>query len=141
MSGQSDQKRGKFRSNQRITDRLFGLSLGAVFGTVAAWSWFGFAQFLLWATLLSGILLTTGLLFPSLLMPLNRLWAALFHRIGQGTNTILLGAFFYFVIVPFGMTARIFGRQSMAKAPDTKVESYWTPVQRHAAPDNYPDLF
>lgn len=141
MSGQSDQKAGKSQSKQRITDRMFGLSLGVVFGVVAAASWFGFDKFLLWATLLSGTLISAGLLFPSLLMPFNRLWMALFHRVGQVTNGALLGAFFYFVIVPFGVTARVFRRQSIASGPDPKTESYWKPVRRQAAPDTYPDLF
>ena len=74
-------------------------------------------------------------------MPLNRAWSRVGHRIGALINWILLGGFFYLVILPFGLPARLLGRDSIQKRPDPGAGSYWTPVTRQATPETYPDMF
>jgi hypothetical protein len=123
------------------SDRSFGLVFASLFGVIALAGWLAFDRVFLWPLGIAGVLAALALVAPTLLMPLNRLWAGLGHRIAFAVNQILLGAFFYLVVTPFGLGARILRRNSMPKGPDPNAESYWSEVGRRASADSYPDMF
>ncbi len=126
---------------RRPSDRAFGLVFAGVFGAIALIVWLVSGRLLLWAVEISAGLLIASLLVPGSLMPLNRLWTQLGHRLGIVTNYLLLGAFFYLVIVPFGLALRLFRRSSISKRPDPAADSHWTPVGRRATSESYADMF
>jgi hypothetical protein len=128
-------------SIKRPADRTFGLVFAALFGLVALVGWLLSGRILLWAIALAGALLVPALFVPGILMPLNRLWTRLGQRIAIVINHLLLGSFFYLVILPFGLVARGLRWISMPKRPDLETDSYWKPVQRQATAETYPDLF
>ena len=74
-------------------------------------------------------------------MPLNRLWGYFALHLGRFNNYVLLGAFFYLLIVPFGGILRLFGWDPMKRTPDAGTDSYWTPVERHADSETFRDMF
>ena len=126
---------------KRPGDRAFGLVIAALFSAIAAIVWLSTGRILFWALGISGFLLVTALLTPSLLLPLNRLWALLGRRIGIASNYLLLGIFFFLLVTPMGGAMRILRRSSIPKRPDPAAESYWTPVGRKATPETYADMF
>jgi hypothetical protein len=128
-------------SEKRPGDRVFGLVLGVVFGVIALIGWFVSGRILAWAVGISGSFLVLALLAPGVLMPLNRIWSWLGVRIAFAINHLLLGVFFYLVILPFGLSVRLLRRRLMLKRPDPSLESYWSPVGRQATAETYPDLF
>ena len=128
-------------SAKRPGDRAFGLVFAALFAAIASVGWLLSGRILVWALGISGFLLVTALLAPGLLMPLNRLWTLLGHRIGVVTNHILLGIFFFLLITPLGGTIRLLRRSSIPKRPDLSADSYWTPVGRKAKAETYADMF
>jgi len=85
--------------------------------------------------------LAVALALPGLLMPLNRLWEMLGHRLGLVTNAILLGTFFYAVIMPFGLVMRAVSSDPMQPRRDRSVQSYFTAVKRQASLETYSDMF
>ena len=127
-------------SANRPTDRAFGLVFAGLFGLIALIGWRVSGQIPVWAIGVSGLLLVAAMLAPGLLLPLNRLWTQLGSRIGIVVNHVLLGGFFYFVVLPVGFVSR-FRAGSMLKRPDATTDSYWTPVVRHATTETYRDLF
>jgi hypothetical protein len=127
-------------SANRPSDRTFGLVFAGLFGMIALIGWRLSGQIPVWAIGVAGALLVVAMLMPGLLLPLNRLWTYLGGRIGIVVNHVLLGSFFYVVVLPVGLFSR-FMAEPMTKRPDPTVESYWTPVKRQATAETYRDLF
>ena len=128
-------------SDPRPGDRTFGLVFAGLFGLITLISWLLADRILGWAVTLAGSLLLLALFAPGLLMPLNRLWTRLGRRIAIASNYVLLGSFFYLMILPFGLVGRLLRRSSLPKRPDPEADSYWTPVRRQATEDTYSDMF
>ncbi|MSO54350.1 MAG: hypothetical protein EXQ90_04390 [Rhodospirillales bacterium] len=125
----------------RQSDRAFGLTFAAVFAMVSAMGWFVFDTTLVWAMVLSGVLLVLALAAPVLLLPINRLWHPVARRIGIALNHVLLGTFFFVVISPIGLAMRLFGRDTMARRYDPAAASYFNPVARQLRAETLRDLF
>lgn len=122
-------------------DRTFGLVFASLFGVITLVGWLAFDRILVWPLGAAIVLAALSLVAPTILMPLNRLWAWFGHRVAFAVNQILLGGFFYLVVTPFGLVARLFRGRSLAKGPDPGAESYWSEVGRRADADSYPDMF
>ena len=125
----------------RQTNRAFGMMMATAIAAIAGIAWAAFGAFAPWAFAVSGAFLAIALAAPWMLLPLNRLWGSFAHRMGHFNNFVLLGAFFYLLVVPFGVTFRLFGWDPMGRTPDRGADTYWTPVARHADPDTFKDMF
>jgi hypothetical protein len=126
---------------KRPGDRLFGLVFSGLFGVIAVVAFLVTGGWPEWSVALSAGLLGLALCAPGLLMPLNRLWSRLGARIGFVSNHLLLGVFYFGIVVPFGLMSQLFRLSSLRKRPDPAAASYWTPVGRQATADTYPDQF
>ena len=125
----------------RLSDRKFGLIFATIFAIFTLVGWFFFDEVLRWAMVCSATFLTLALIVPALLMPLNRLWGLLTGRIHRVVNLTLLAFFFYFLILPFGLVMRLFGRDAMDRTRAPETASYWRPVTRHTDDTPLPDMF
>lgn len=126
---------------KRASDRTFGFVFAALFAAITGIGWYATGRIFAWAVTLSGAFAVVAAAAPGLLMPLNRIWTAFGHRVAHVINHLLLGGFFYLLILPFGLFARVTGKVSISKGPNAKLDSYWVPVERHASPDTYVDMF
>jgi hypothetical protein len=125
----------------RQSDRAFGLMFAVVFTIVFTVAYFGFAVRLNWALGVAGGFLCLALIVPWLLMPLNRLWEKFAFRLGFISNHFLLGMFFFVFVFPFGLMLRLFGSDPMRRKFDSKSDTYWTKVTRHANRETFGDMF
>jgi hypothetical protein len=125
----------------KLSDRKFGMIFAAVFAIFSIIGWFGFGVVLRWAMVASGVFLILALIVPGLLLPLNRLWGVIAGRIHRVVNFSLLAAFFYLLVLPFGLVMRLFGRDAMNRTPGPDGASYWRPVTRHTDESTLPDMF
>ena len=125
----------------KLSDRKFGLIFAAIFAIFTIVGWLFFDEVLLWAIVCSATFLTLALIAPDLLMPLNRLWGLFAGRIHRVVNFLLLAAFFYLLVLPFGLVMRLFGRDAMHRTPVPETASYWRPVTRHTDNTTLPDMF
>ncbi len=125
----------------RQSDRGFGLTFAAVFAVISAAAWMIFDAPLYWTMALAVGFLALALARPALLMPLNRIWHLLAIRIGVVNNHLILGIFFYAVVLPIGFVLRIFGWDPMGLKTKKGVASYWTPVAPRTMEDHYRDPF
>lgn len=125
----------------RQKDRTFGIMFAVVFAIIGVVAWLGFDTILVWAFASAGGFLAVALVAPGILLPLNRLWGVLAGKLGVFNNFLLLGAFFFLIILPAGMILRVLGRDPLRRTLDPSANSYWRPLGRAAAPDNYEDMF
>jgi hypothetical protein len=127
------------RSGQ--SDRAFGLMFAGVCAAIAAVGWLVFDVVLVWVAALAAAFLATALLVPGVLLPLNRLWGVIAHRLGQLSNAVLLGLFFFLFVLPMGLLLRLLGRDPMQRRLRSEEGTYWTPVVRQASKETFQDLF
>ena len=109
------------------TDRAFGIVFTVVFGIIGCWPLFFGEGVHWWALGITLAFLICTLFRPSLLMPLNRLWARfglLLHRI---INPVVMGFIFYLAVLPTGLVMRLWGKDLLNLKLDPEAESYWVP--------------
>lgn len=126
---------------KRLSDRQFGLMFSLVFALVAIVVWFVNGSYQYWAAVVAAAFLLLSLVRPVLLLPLNRLWMQLGHGIGLVSNTVLLGAFYFLIVMPFGWGIRFLSEDPMQRRARREADSYFVPVRRHANPKTFPDMF
>ncbi len=107
------------------------------FGRVVGLVLLGIATFILWRrgwTLdgltytLGGIglaLIVLGMLLPTVLRPLYRVWMGLALVLGFIMTRVLLTLVFYLAVFPTGIGLRIFGKDPMHRKIDRDAPSYW----------------
>lgn len=110
---------------QRSSDRSFGLLFAAVFGAVGVWPLFDSAPPRYWALGLAVAFAVVACVRPAWLRFANDLWIKLGLVMGRVVNPIVLGLLFYLVITPFGLGARLFGKDLLRLRLDRNAKSYW----------------
>jgi hypothetical protein len=116
--------------------RKFGLLVGGVFlvlGSIALWRHKATAPWLL----TPGVLLFGfGLILPRSLKTVYVGWMSFAFALGLVVSTVLLTIFFYVVITPIGLIARIAGKDFLSLKMQPNVQSHWLtrekPVQTAA---------
>ena len=125
----------------RQSDRAFGLTFATLFAIIGGLGWTLFHVILYWTFIVSVVFLMIAMATPGMLLPLNRLWAAISERLGHFNNYVLLGLFFYLFMFPAALLMRLLGVDPMQRAINPEVVSYWTPVERHADAATFRDTF
>jgi hypothetical protein len=108
------------------SDRAFGITFAVVFGIIAAWPviWWRAAP-IWWALGVAGVFLAVGLVAPTVLGPLNKLWlrfGLLLHHI---ITPIVMGLIFFVAVTPTGLILRAMGKDMLRLKPDPAAKSYW----------------
>ena len=109
-------------------DRAFGCTVGTILmmigaaKAVVAWTLplpvcFFFAA--------GVVLLLFGIVAPSRLSALNKLWSKLGILIAKVVNPIVLALLFFCVITPVAVSMRLAGKRPLRLAPDPAAFSYW----------------
>lgn len=78
-----------------------------------------------WALAVSGVFLFFTFFFTSVLQPLNILWFRLGMLLGRIVNPLVMLLIYVLVIVPFGIAARILGKDLLRLRLDPGAKSYW----------------
>ena len=66
-----------------------------------------------WLAVLSAVFIIVSLAIPVALLPLNRVWHGIALLLGYVTNHLLLGTFYFLIVLPLGLTMRLFGNDPM----------------------------
>jgi hypothetical protein len=127
---------------QGFSNRSFGLVFSVFFAIV------GLLPLLLgsgvrrWALATAAAFAVAGLLFPTLLAPLARLWARIGTFLHRVVSPIVLGVMFFLVVTPIGLVMRWFGKDPLRLKFDRTAESYWIPREPPGpAPDSLKNQF
>ena len=125
----------------RQSDRAFGITFACVFTVINSVIWFFTDQWVTTLFVLSGAFLVIALAFPSVLLPLNRLWGLFGSKLSVLNNTLLVGLFYVLFLVPFGLVMRAFGRDPLGLKLSTKTQSYWQTPQRQLDDVTFKDMY
>src|SRR5947199_67572 len=105
--------------------RKFGLLIGGVFAAVGILFWArGKAHFMFFLTP-GALLLMLGFAFPRGLKQIYLVWMTLAIVMGFVVSHILLTVFFFLVITPIGLAARLFRKDFLSLKQEPKATTYW----------------
>ncbi len=105
--------------------RQFGLVVGGVFLGIGSWPWvWQETDPRLWALAIGAALGVLGVVSPNALKPVHKGWMAVGHVMGWINTRIILGFFFYVVLTPMGLIARLAGKDFMHMKLGASVDTY-----------------
>src|SRR4029453_10985494 len=110
--------------------RNFGLLVGGVFTALGLWFLFRGKPWYAWA-LVPGVVLTVfGALLPRSLKYPYLAWMSLALVMGFIVSHVILTLFFFLVVTPVGLVARVFGKDFLRLKLDRNTSTYWIPRER-----------
>jgi Saxitoxin biosynthesis operon protein SxtJ len=110
------------------SDRAFGCTVGTILMVIGAAKAFVAAALPPIACLIfvaGAVLLLLGIVAPSRLSTLNRLWLKVGTAIAKVVNPIILALLFFLVVTPTAFVVRIVGKRPLRLAPDKAAATYW----------------
>ena len=105
--------------------RKFGLTVGIVLLLIAFFLIWKHKPSQFYFLSIGAILILSGLLFPLILFPLNKVWMTLAILLGWLITRVILSVLFYLVITPISLIARISGKHFLDLKIDKTRASYW----------------
>lgn len=105
--------------------RSFGVVFAIVFGLIGLYPLLGGFPVRLWALVIGGVFLFFAFFFSEVLQPLNRLWFRLGMLLASIVNPIVMFIIYVVTIVPFGLGARLFGKDLLRLKFQPTQSSYW----------------
>jgi len=107
------------------SERSFGIVFAAIFLLYGSWPLVRGELPRWWSLALAAAFVATAWLRPELLRPLNRLWFRFGLLLHHVTNPLIMGAVFFFTIVPMGLLLRALGKDLLRLKLDPAATSYW----------------
>jgi len=71
------------------------------------------------------LLILFGLILPSILKPLNKIWMILAVILGWFMSRLILFILFYIVITPIGFFLKLMGKDFLNRKIDNNSQTYW----------------
>ena len=112
--------------------RKFGLLVGGVFAAVAVLFWLRHKPtyvYFLWPGV---ALIAFGAIWPRALKFIYIAWMTLAFVLGFIMAHVILTLFFFLVVTPIGLVARLFGKDFLRLKLDKSASSYWIPREPKA---------
>jgi hypothetical protein len=110
------------------SNRAFGCTVGTVLMVIGAAKAFMAGAVTPVASLIfapGAVLLLLGVVAPSRLSAVNRLWLKIGGVIAKIVNPIVLALLFFLVFTPMALVMRIAGKRPLRLVPDRTAASYW----------------
>jgi hypothetical protein len=116
------------------SSRSFGAVFALAFTLVGAVPWWRGGDVRLWALVVAGMFALAALVAPQALTPLNRLWVRLGLAMHRVVNPVVMGALFYLVVTPLGLTRQAMGKGLTPRLrQEPRAPSYWIERSGHPA--------
>ena len=107
------------------TLRKFGITIGSVLLIISAILFITDKSSFIYFGTIGILLILTGLLFPFVLKPFNKIWMALAVVLGWFSSRVILTLMFYLVFTPLGFFLRVTGKDFLKLRYDKNANTYW----------------
>lgn len=105
--------------------RNFGLLVGGVLAALGIFFWAKGKALGPWFLVAGALLFVCGAALPRVLKWIYIAWMALAFVLGFIVSHVILTVFFFLVITPVGLAARLFGKDFLRLKLDRKASTYW----------------
>jgi hypothetical protein len=105
--------------------RSFAIVFCVVFAVIGLVPLISGGSVRVWSLSVSGVFLFFAFFFTSVLQPLNLLWFRFGMLLSRIVNPLVMLLIYGVAIVPFGIAARIFGKDLLKLKADPNAKSYW----------------
>jgi predicted permease len=105
--------------------RKFGLTVGGVLVIIAVFLFYFERPAAIYFAIIGAILILIGLIYPTILKPLNKVWMGLAIMLGFIMSRVILTIFFYIILTPISLLAKIFRKKFMVLKYDKSAKTYW----------------
>ena len=112
----------------RVELRKFGITMGIVFGLLGGLFFWREKPHYFYLFILAAFFLFFGLVLPTLLKPVHKIWMGLALVLGSIMTRVILSVLFYLVITPLGLISKLSGKDFLDLKFDRSASSYW--IQR-----------
>jgi hypothetical protein len=79
------------------------------------------------------LLILFGLILPTILKPLNKIWMILAVILGWFMSRLILFILFYIVITPIGFFLKLMGKDFLHRKIDNNSQTYWETREKKIA--------
>ena len=117
--------------------RKFGIGFSIILAILATIQWIRGNSLFPAFFLTSGIILTSGILFPIILKPFFVLFSYIGFALGWIMTRIILTALFFLVLTPIGLISRLIRKRYLQTDIKTKENTYWKAHQKETASKKY----
>ena len=105
--------------------RKFGLTVGGVLVIIAGFLFWFEKPSTVYFAIIGAFLILTGLIYPTILKSLNKLWMSLAIVLGFIMSRVILIIFFYLILTPISLLAKLFRKKFMDLKYDKSAKTYW----------------
>ena len=105
--------------------RKFGLTVGSVLVIIAGLLFWFEKPSAIYFAIVGVILILTGLIYPAILKPFNKVWIGLAIVLGFIMSRVILTIFFYLILTPISLLAKLFRKKFMDLKYDKSAETHW----------------
>jgi len=122
--------------------RNFGLLVGGVFAALGLLALVRSKAIYPWLLTPGLFLVILGAIAPRTLKYIYLLWMGMALVLGFVVSHVILTVFFFLVITPIGLIARLAGKDFLRLKLDRQAKSYWIPRDpKRKAPEDYERQF
>lgn len=107
--------------------RKFALLVGGVFLLLGSWFLFRHKPWSPWLLTPGLLLVGLGLIAPRSLQQVYLGWMAMAFALGLVVSTLLLTLFYYLLVTPIALLARLLGKDFLGLRWSPSARSYWLP--------------
>lgn len=99
--------------------------MAGVFFLIALWPLLVHGEGLrLWAGFIAGAFGLLGLIWPTGLEPVHRIWMIIGEKLGWVNSRIILGLMFYGIFTPVALMMSLLGKRPIPRGYDPKADTY-----------------
>jgi hypothetical protein len=105
--------------------RKFGFTVGGVFLLLSLWFLYRHKPFWPWLAAPGVVLVLCGAVHAKAIKYIFIGWMAMAFGLGLIVSTVLLTLFFYLIVTPIGLSARLLGKDFLSQKLQPSARSYW----------------
>lgn len=122
--------------------KKFGITIGTVLILISIYLFFKQKEGAYWLLGIGSFLILSGMLFSTVLRPINKVWMILAVLMGWVMTRVILSILFFLVLTPIGIIAKISGKKFLSLNRNKNVNSYWEKrKETKFLPENYERQF
>ena len=121
--------------------RKFGITIGVILLVIAGFLFWKEKESYKLFLAIGSTLLLTAIALPSVLKPVYWIWMIFAIILGWFMSHVTLSLFYYVIVTPISLIARLFGKQFLELKWDKSKESYWKYRSSNSEKEDYEKQF